>query len=83
MTCYIKHEAVFANELGILDGPKVKLHVDPEVMPKFLKVRPLTYSLKPLVEEELKKQVNNGIIAPVQFSISAAPIAPVMKKMAV
>ena len=28
-----KHEVVFANELSKLNGPKVKLHVDPEVMP--------------------------------------------------
>ena len=46
----------------------MKLRVDHEVTPKFFFMLTLPYSLKPLVEEELKKLMNDGVIAPVQFS---------------
>lgn len=75
-----KHQSVFSEELGKFNGPKVKLNVAPKATPKFCKARPVPYSLKALVEEELNNLEKQGIITPVQHARWAAPIVPVMKK---
>ena len=66
-----KHEAMLAKKLGKWNDSKVKLHVHPEIKPKFT----INSSLKPLLEKELKKLVNDGSIASVKFSSWAAPIS--------
>ena len=74
-----KHSSVFNNEIGTLKGIKVKLHVDPNVKPKFFKARSVPYSLREKVETELGTLESTGIISLVQFCDWAAPIVPVMK----
>lgn len=72
-------EAVFKDELGTFTGNKVTIHVDPSVASKFIKARPLPYSMKEMVEKELQRLESLGIIKPVKSSKWAAPIVPVLK----
>ena len=74
-----RHSTVFNAELGTLKGYEAKLHVDPAVNPRFYKAQPVPYSLKNMIEKELDRLVNEGIIEPVQFADWAAPIVPVLK----
>ena len=74
-----KHSSVFNNEIGTLKGIKVKLHVDPNVKPKFFKARSVPYSLREKVRTELGTLESTGIISPVQLCDWAALIVPVMK----
>ena len=57
----------------------MKLHVDPNVKPKFFQARSVPYSLRGKVETELGTLESTGIMSPVQFCDWAAPIVPVMK----
>jgi len=75
-----QYSEVFKDELGTLKDVTVKLHVDPEAMPRFFKHRSVPYAMKGKVEEELERLQKLGIIEPVQFSRWAAPIVPVLKE---
>ena len=57
----------------------MKIHVDPEARPKFLKARPVPYPMTGKIEVELKRLQDEGTIEPVQFSEWAAPIIPILK----
>ena len=72
-------KAVFKEGLGKLKGYEAKIHVDPEDTPRFCKARPVPYSLRGKVEEELECLEKEGIIEPVQFAEWAAPVVPVLK----
>ena len=72
-------ESLFKEELGTFTRDKVTIHIDPSVVPKFCKARPLLYALKEMVEKELQRLENLGIIKPVKSSKWAAPIVPVLK----
>ena len=61
-------------ELGTVKGSTARIHVDPEVQPRFCRPRPVPYALQNKVE------VEQGVIEPVQFSDWAAPIVPVVKR---
>ena len=74
-----QHEAVFRDELGKLTGTQVSIEIDSDTQPRFFKPRPLPFTLKPKVEDELDRLQSNGVISPVTFSKWAAPIVPVMK----
>ena len=75
-----RHKSVFAEGLGTFKGGKVTLHVEPQVKPKFFKARPLPFSLKDKVEEELQRLESLGIITLVKHSNWAAPVVPVLKQ---
>ena len=74
-----KYEAVFQEGLGTLQGFKAKLIVDPAATPRFCKARPVPYSMRKKVEDELERLTKEGILEPVEFSPWAAPIVAVMK----
>ena len=74
-----KHADVFKEELGKVTGMEVKIHMDPDVQPQFFRPRPVPLALRPKVERELEKLVQDKVIEPVQFSEWAAPIVPVVK----
>ena len=74
-----KHEAIFKDELGTIQGVTAKFHIDPEAKPKFFKARPVPYTLQSKVEFELNQLQAAGVIKPVKFSEWAAPIVPVVK----
>ena len=70
---------VFQSGVGMMKDFKAKIFVDPLVLPRFGKARPVPYAMKPLVEAELDRLVADGILSPVQHADWAAPIVPVMK----
>ncbi len=74
-----RHATIFNDELGTLKGFKAKIHVDPSITPRFSKARPVPYAMRELVEEELDRLTQQGVLEPVQFADWAAPIVPVLK----
>ena len=73
------HQELFRDELGTLRGYKVKIFVDANVKPRYCKARTMPYSMCSLVEKELDRLIQEGILEPVQFANWAAPIVPVLK----
>ena len=70
---------VFEEGLGTFTGPKAKIHVEVDAVPKFCKAQPVPYAMKGKREKELKRLEEEGTIESVQFSEWAAPIVPIMK----
>lgn len=60
-----KHPDVFKEELESMKGITVKLNIKPDSRPKFLKARPVSYAIRPNVEEELDSLIKNGVLEPV------------------
>ena len=75
-----KYPEVFKDELSTLRGTTAKIHVDSQATPKFFKPHSVPYILREMVEKELDRLLNEGIIEPVQFSDWAAPIVPIVKE---
>ncbi|XP_055842359.1 uncharacterized protein K02A2.6-like [Episyrphus balteatus] len=70
---------------GLFDEPAcikvdVQLHLKPGAIPVFRAKRPVAYSVIPIIEKELKRLEDLGIITPVDFSEWAAPIVAVRKQ---
>ena len=70
---------VFKPGVGTLKDYKAHIFIDSTVPPKFCKARSVPYAMRPLVEAQLDKLVQEGILTPIQYSDWAAPIVPVMK----
>ena len=74
-----RYQAVFAPGLGTLRGFNATIHIDPDATPRFCQARSVPFSMRALVERELDRLVDEGIVEPVTFSEWAAPIVPVLK----
>ena len=74
-----RHQEVFKEGLGTLKGYEAKIYIDPGVRPRFCKARSVPYSMRTLVDKELDRLVEEGVIEPVQFADWAAPIVPVLQ----
>ena len=74
-----KYPSVFQEGLGTLKGYEAKIHVDPNVQPRFHRARPIPYSIRDKVEAELKRLQDEGTIEAVEHSDWATPIVPVLK----
>ena len=59
---------MFRKGLGRLKGVTAKIHVDPEVTPKFYKARTVPYATRAKLEEELDRLQSIGVIRPVPVS---------------
>ena len=70
---------MFEESLGMLNGFKAKIFVDPSVSPRFCKARSVPYSMQILVDEKLDQLVKEKVIEPVEYADWAAPIVPVLK----
>ena len=73
------HADVFKEELGTLQGVEVPVRIKPEAQPHFYRPRPVPYSMRQKVENELTRLQEQGVITQVPFSDWAAPIVPVLK----
>lgn len=74
-----KHLAVFSEELGCVKGMAAKIHVKPEIQPKYCRARNVPFLLKKKVEEELDRLLEQGVISPTRHLEWATPIVPVVK----
>lgn len=70
---------VFEPGLGKLGGVKAKIHVKEGTVPIKQKARPIPFTERELVDAELGRLENLGVIEPVQFSEWASQIVPVRK----
>ncbi|UYV62952.1 K02A2.6-like [Cordylochernes scorpioides] len=70
---------LFSPGYGVFKGVRARLLVDPEVKPRFFKLRPIPYALKEKISRELDRLVKAGILKPVRHAEWAAPIVPVLK----
>ena len=66
--------------MGCCTKTKVLLRLKTNARPFFRPKRPVAYSILPLVDEELTRLEQEGIISPVNYSNWAAPIVVVRKK---
>ena len=62
-----------------LVGYYAQIQIDPSATPKFCKARTVPYAYRALVNKELDRLVDQGILTPVQLTNWAAPIVPVLK----
>ena len=63
-----RYPSVFQDGIGSVNNIKATLHLKPDATPKFMKPRPVAYSLKPKIETELDKLEQQGIIYRVDTS---------------
>ena len=70
---------LFKAGLGKLEGVKAKIHVKEGTVPIYQKARPIPFTERELVDAELGRLENLGVIEPVQFSEWASQIIPVHK----
>ena len=57
-----KHETVFQDGLGMLEGFEAKILVDPSAKPKYCKIQAVPYAPCDKVEKELTRLVNEGTL---------------------
>ena len=74
-----KYENVFNSELGCLKDYEVSLKIKPDAIPVYKHARNPNYHLKGMVEKELQRLENLGIIKPINFSEWASPTVNLVK----
>ena len=74
-----EYKDIFAEELGTLEGYYANIKLKEGAKPKYVKARPVPYALRKSIEDELERQVREGILEPVEISEWATPIVPVVK----
>ena len=74
-----QHSSVFKEGLGTMKLHTAKVRVRADAKPKFNRARPVPYALKPAIETELDKLVEQGVLKPVSHSEWAAPCVTVPK----
>ena len=73
------YSSVFEDCLGKLVGMKARLTLKPDATPRFVKARPVPYTIRPKIEKELEKLQQIGVLSPVTWSELATPIVAVQK----
>ena len=75
-----RYPKLFSGKVGLLKDHEVKLHIDESVKPVQGKLRPVPFHMRPLVEAEIKKMLEDDIIEPVNGPTPwVSPIVPVPK----
>uniref|UniRef100_A0A1B6L0V9 RNA-directed DNA polymerase n=1 Tax=Graphocephala atropunctata TaxID=36148 RepID=A0A1B6L0V9_9HEMI len=74
-----KYPDVFKPGFGLIKNFEAKLICKPNTVPTFYKARPVPFSMKSVVKQELQKLKDNGIIEPVSHSDWASCIVVVPK----
>ncbi|XP_062717120.1 uncharacterized protein K02A2.6-like [Aedes albopictus] len=70
---------VCEKSMGNIEGLTAKLQLKPDVRPVYLRARPVPFSIRNAVEEEIKTLEKNGVLVKVNHSAWATPVVPVMK----
>ena len=68
-----RYSSVFEDCLGKLVGMKARLTLKPDATPRFVKARPVPYTMRPKIEKELEKLQQIGVLSPVTWSEWATP----------
>lgn len=71
---------LFSEELGCCTKTKASLTLKQETRPVYRNARPVPHAARKIVEDELERLQRLGVITPVEYSPSAAPIVVVKKK---
>lgn len=74
-----KFSSVFDSSLGTCNKTVIKLRLKPDAKPVFRPKRPVSYAALPLVEAELDRLLDMGVISPVSYSEWATPIVTTKK----
>ena len=74
-----KFDDVFQDGLGTCTKLQASLHVTPSAKPIFRPKRPVPYAVAKVVDNELKRLEDKGVIKSVNYSSWAAPIVVVKK----
>jgi len=74
-----QYSEVFEDGIGTFKGYEAHLEIDPNAQPRCNKARPVPYSKRQGVEDELDHLVAEGTQEPVKYSDWAAPIVAVLK----
>ena len=74
-----KYTEVYKQGVGTLKDCKTHIFIDSTVEPKLCKASPVPYTMRPLVETQLNKLVQENILIPIKHADWAASILPVMK----
>ena len=74
-----KYPNIFKNGSGLCKLTKAKLSIKEGVKPVFCKPRKIPYRREQLVEKELDRLINDGVIKKVDYSKWAAPIVAITK----
>ncbi|XP_060063527.1 uncharacterized protein K02A2.6-like [Ylistrum balloti] len=75
-----RYAEVFEPNLGTVKNIQARFILKEDSQPKFMKARPVPFSLRPAVDKELDRLVNLGILTPVDHSSYATTIVVVPKK---
>ncbi|XP_058041463.1 uncharacterized protein K02A2.6-like [Ahaetulla prasina] len=70
---------VFEDRLGKYKGTPISFNLDPQVAPIRLKARRVPFALKPKIDREIDKLVNQGILVPVDHAKWETPIVTPIK----
>ena len=74
-----RHNVLFEEGLGTLQGIQAKLLLKPDATPKYCKARSVPHALREAIEQDFKKLEDHGVLEKVNFSEWASPIVAVPK----
>nr|XP_029719642.1 uncharacterized protein K02A2.6-like [Aedes albopictus] len=74
-----RYANLYDDSIGKIRGLSAKLRLKPDTVPVYIKARPVPFSLRGAVEQELEKLVKDGVLEKVNHSAWATPVVPVMK----
>ena len=74
-----RHNVLFEEELGTLQGIQAKLSLKPDATPKYCKARSGPHALREAIEQDLERLENLGVLEKVHFREWASPIVAVPK----
>ena len=74
-----KYKEIFKLSVGCLKNFEVSIAVKPNAVPVNKKARPTLYDLRAMVEAELERLEESGVIKPIAFSEWVSPIVSVVK----
>ncbi|XP_062712744.1 uncharacterized protein LOC134289928 [Aedes albopictus] len=74
-----RYNSVCDGAMGKVKGLTAKLRLKPDAQPVYLKARPVPFSIKQAVEQEIEQMIRDGVLVKVNHSSWATPVVPVMK----
>ena len=78
-TVLTRHNVLFEEGLGTLQGVQAKLSLKQDATPKYCKVRSVPHALREAIEQDLERLENLGVLEKVNFSEWTSPIVAVPK----